>query len=60
MVAVSGSDKTALAREMHGLLAHEAFDLHVLHDPAAIPQRRMHAALAIGLDLVVDRMHGLD
>ena len=26
---------------------HQAFDLHVLHDPAAIPQRRVHAAPAI-------------
>ena len=27
---------------------HQAFDLHVLHGPAAIPQRRVHAAPAIG------------
>ena len=27
---------------------HQAFDLRVLHDPAAIPQRRVHAAPAIG------------
>ena len=48
MVAVGGGDKAALAREMHGLVAHQAVDLHVLHDPAAIPQRHMHAAPAIG------------
>ena len=27
---------------------HQAFDLRVLHGPAAIPQRRVHAAPAIG------------
>ncbi len=27
---------------------YQAFDLHVLHDPAAIPQRRVHAGPAIG------------
>ena len=48
VVAVGGGDKAALAREMHGLVAHQAVDLHVLHDPAAIPQRRMHSAPAIG------------
>ena len=40
VVAVGRGDKAALAREMHGLAAHQAVDLHVLHDPAAIPQRR--------------------
>ena len=48
VVAVGGGDKAALAREMRGLVAHQAVDLHVLHDPAAIPQRRVHAAPAIG------------
>ena len=48
VVAVSGGEKAALAREMHGLVAHQAVDLHVLHDPAAIPQLRVHGAPAIG------------
>ena len=48
MVAVGGGDRAALAREMHGLVAYQAVDLLVLHDPAAIPQRRRHAVPAMG------------
>lgn len=48
VVTVAGGDKAALAREIRGLVMHQAFDLHVLQDPALIPQRRVHAAAAIG------------
>ena len=58
MVAVGGGDKAALAREMHGLVAHQAVDLHMLHDPAAIPQRRMHAALRDRFDYLLGAGNG--
>ena len=47
-VAVAGGDKPTLAREMHGLVMHQAFDLHVLQDSAAILQRHVHAEAAMG------------
>ena len=45
----SARDSAASARSMVCSYSrrHQAFDLHVLHDPAAIPQRRVHAAPAI-------------
>ena len=42
LLAVRGAD-SALA-----MAAGQSVDLHVLHDPAAISQRRVHAAPAIG------------
>lgn len=41
-------DKAALARGVYGWVVHQAFDLHVLHEQAAILQRRVHAVPSIG------------
>ena len=40
MVAVRDGDEAAPARRMHGVLAHQALDLLVVHRPAPMPQRR--------------------
>ena len=42
------------------MFAHQAFDLLVVDDPAAMPERRLHAPPAIGFELALDRVHGLD
>ena len=42
---------------MHGVFVHQAPDLLLVHDPAPMPERRLHAAPAIGLELVLDRVH---
>ena len=60
VIAVGGGDEAASARRMQGVLAHQAFDLLVVHDPAPMPEGRLHAAPAIGLELILDRVHGLD
>ena len=60
MIAVGGGNEAASARRMQGMLAHQAFDLLVVHDPAAMPERRLHAPPSVGFELVLDRVHGLD
>ena len=40
---------------MHGVFVHQAPDLLLVHDPAPMPERRLHAAPAIGLELVRGR-----
>ena len=60
VITVRRGDEAAPARRMQGVLAHQALDLLVVDHPAAMPERRLHAAPAIGLEFVLDRVHGLD
>ena len=55
-----GGDEAAPARRMQSVFAHQVPDLLMVHDPALMPERRLHLAPAISLELVLDRVHGLD
>ena len=41
-IAVGRCNEAPPARRMHVVLAHQALDLLVVHNPAPIPQRRLH------------------
>ena len=60
VIAVRRGDEAPPVRRMHGVFAHQALDLLVVHDPAAMPECRLHAPPAVGFELVLDRVHGLD
>ncbi|WP_299978404.1 hypothetical protein [Devosia sp. 66-22] len=41
------------------MLAHQTTELLVVDDKTAMPQRRLHAAVAVSLEEVGDPHHGL-
>nr|WP_245270103.1 hypothetical protein [Nitrobacter hamburgensis] len=55
VVAVGGGDITPAAARLKIVLAHQAFDPLVVGDHASMAKRRLHAAPAIGFELVADR-----
>ena len=60
VIAVGRHDESPTLRRLQTMLAHQSLDLLVVHDPAELPERRLHASPAIGLELVLDGMHRLD
>jgi len=55
MVAVGGGSITPAAAQLKVVLAHQALDPFVVGDYALMAKRRLHAASAIGFELVADR-----
>jgi hypothetical protein len=55
MVTVGGGDITPAAARLQIVLAHQALDPLLVGDHAAMAKRRLHAAPAIGFELVADR-----
>ena len=60
MVAVGGHDEAALAARSEVVLAHQAADLLGVDDIAAVAQLGVDPAVAIGFELIADRLHLCD
>jgi hypothetical protein len=60
VIAIGGGDIAPAPARLKTMFAHQASDFLMIDDKAAVPQRCLHPAVAIGLEAVGDRRHRLD
>ena len=60
MIAIGRGDVAPAPTWLKIMLAHQASDFLVIDDEAAVPQRCLHPAVAIGLETIGDCRHRLD